>query len=633
MFDRAIETAEAAVRLHPHEPSGHEELIAAYRHYIAWTKPGRALDRLAQLRTPYATYFIGEIHRRGGRLSQADSIYGRLLAQDHSIPDEPILTSRAKVRIQEERYTAADAFIRQAMQFDDLVGARLLHGDFWYVLDDAEREKSRELRAPNEFREFYERLWARRDPTPAAQVNWRLVEHYRRLVVAEREFEFFGSRKRPMGDIVDVEDIVPAYVMEVDVPSWYYDVHGFNDKGLIYIRYGEPDRRIATQPRFAPPPDPGVPVNASWRYSAEGLDFHFVNPNDGGEAYSAYLVAALGECNMSVDRAEWGGFYQQIAPRIGGLKSGRLSGPQSPCGGDADTRSVFDATSALSKLADAGRDAIDTGLTTDRHTWATREVEAFDFPYQVVTFRGPEGRTDVSIYSALPVGWLSQRLQSADIPVEIGFAVHDVSGQSLAENTALRQYPRSEDVTKAAFEEVHFSVPPDSYRVSLHADLLGEPALGGYQIERAFPDYTRMQTMMSDLLVAYDIRPKQGHVAETRRSLQITANPFGRAPVDQPMHVYFEIYNLVLDVDDRAQYKITYGLQPLEKGGGVLGLFRRSRPTLSVTSSFEAETPSPIVFQQVDVSDLPPGEYKLTARVSDDVADTQLERSLEIELY
>jgi hypothetical protein len=139
--------------------------------------------------------------------------------------------------------------------------------------------------------------------------------------------------------------------------------------------------------------------------------------------------------------------------------------------------------------------------------------------------------------------------------------------------------------------------------------------------------------MMSDVVLAYDVRPKTGHVPSARSSLQITANPFNRSALDQPLFVYFELYHLALDQDDRARYRVRYALEPTENEGGLFGLFGRKQPGLSVSASFENETPSPIVYSQVDVGELSAGEYEFTVHVTDETSGKELARQLRVELY
>lgn len=70
--------------------------------------------------------------------------------------------------------------------------------------------------------EAWERFWARRDPTPETPVNENLIEFYRRLRHANRQFQGIG-------------------------PGWR------SDMGRIYIRYGPPDQ-VESQPGSATSP-------------------------------------------------------------------------------------------------------------------------------------------------------------------------------------------------------------------------------------------------------------------------------------------------------------------------------------------------------------------------------------------
>jgi hypothetical protein len=271
------------------------------------------------------------------------------------------------------------------------------------------------------------------------------------------------------------------------------------------------------------------------------------------------------------------------------------------------------------------------GLTTDRHTWATREVQSFDFPFDIITFRGEDGYTSVTAFFALPVGWFSGAVRSDVLPVNVGFALHDSTWVAAAQVTETLHYGATTDSTKAAFEELTVTVPPDSYRVSLHGELVGSDMLGGYQVERTIPDYDRPKALMSDVVLAYDVRPKPGYVPSDRRSLHFTANPFHRFSIEQPIHLYFEVYHLALDEDDMSHYEVTYRIEA-ESRRGILGLLRRDKPALSVSADFEDSTPSPIVFNQIDVSELDSGFYTLVVVVDDILSGSTMERRIPIEL-
>jgi GWxTD domain-containing protein len=114
-------------------------------------------------------------------------------------------------------------------------------------------------RTSGQFRaDYLRRFWTDRDHLELRAEGERLREHYRRLFYARRNF-YLTSLTR-------IYDIVERY------RSGSRD---FDDRGVIYIRHGEPTSRAT----YAAP---GLEPNESWRYARpEGdLIFHFVARQD-----------------------------------------------------------------------------------------------------------------------------------------------------------------------------------------------------------------------------------------------------------------------------------------------------------------------------------------------------------------
>jgi GWxTD domain-containing protein len=121
---------------------------------------------------------------------------------------------------------------------------------------------------------FLHRFWTDRDHVELRREGERLREHYRRLVFARRHFPLTVSR-RFYGRL----DAYRSGNNEVD------------DRGIIYIRHGEPADRLRPFIFRAMP-------NESWRYiRAEGdLLFHFsagYDGNGGGDLYDYRLVQSV----------------------------------------------------------------------------------------------------------------------------------------------------------------------------------------------------------------------------------------------------------------------------------------------------------------------------------------------------
>src|SRR5882724_5993737 len=128
---------------------------------------------------------------------------------------------------------------------------------------------------------YLKQFWSQRDRAELRADGERLREHYRRLFYARKNFQLTSLNRH--------YDIVERY------RSGSRD---FDDRGVIYIRHGEPSSRAT----YAAP---GLEPNESWRYTRpEGdLIFHFVARED---VQDFKLVESLFDVL---------GFSQQIALR------------------------------------------------------------------------------------------------------------------------------------------------------------------------------------------------------------------------------------------------------------------------------------------------------------------------------
>jgi GWxTD domain-containing protein len=105
---------------------------------------------------------------------------------------------------------------------------------------------------------YLRRFWTERDKIELRAEGERLREHYRRLFYARKNFQLTSLNRH--------YDIVERY------RSGSRD---FDDRGIIYIRHGEPSSRAT----YAAP---GLEPNESWRYSRPDGDmiFHFMARED-----------------------------------------------------------------------------------------------------------------------------------------------------------------------------------------------------------------------------------------------------------------------------------------------------------------------------------------------------------------
>jgi GWxTD domain-containing protein len=109
------------------------------------------------------------------------------------------------------------------------------------------------------------RFWQARDQLDLREPGSRLREHMRRVVYAERHFALLTNR-RPY----DWTDVVKT------------GSNRFDDRGVVYIRFGEPDARIATTTY-------GMGPNESWRFRRADGDLLLHFGSRGGGASDTFV--------------------------------------------------------------------------------------------------------------------------------------------------------------------------------------------------------------------------------------------------------------------------------------------------------------------------------------------------------
>jgi hypothetical protein len=172
---------------------------------------------------------------------------------------------------------------------------------------------------------------------------------------------------------------------------------------------------------------------------------------------------------------------------------------------------------------------------------------------------------------------------------------------------------------------VHTLAPGD-FTASVEFETLSGNVEGATQAEIRIPDFDADSLQLSDLVMAYGIEEASSDAPSApnrlhRNGLDIEPAPWAVYAVDQPIYVYFEMYNLQLGAGGATDVEVQVGLVPSDAPGGIPGFFNRlfggEEEGVAVTSSYVGSSIDDGQYVIVDASGQTPGTYELIVRVRD----------------
>jgi len=604
-WSAAIAFAETQVRL---KPDDHKSRVGVFKLYRLFLRNKRRAEVEAYLKShpgEWTNLMLAELYRLLEDYRRADSYYTKLL-------NHPEMTNQTAVRLslvrhfsQQKNLDAASYYFNQALaNLETQMDAQLMFEDAKYIFTDLELQIFEGLKDASLKKEFFLKFWTERDPTPASTMNLRALEHYRRLVFAEKHYWFDQPRSWANN---------PDKMRYLKYPAVYHLNEELNDKGMIYVRHGPPDDYAVT---------PSASVsNESWHYYQRGdreeMIFHFLIDAEMGVGNNWRLAPVITDRRMLEDRSGWDAKLDRLRLASDGL----------------------DESSIVAQIADESKETVYEAMTSDYHTW-DKDIKELPMPYYTASFRGDSSKTQFEVYFGLPIADL--RIPSEDKQtlrnIEYSTGIFDSNWNELY--TDMSEIVPSRDKAGTLDDMyVHrstFGLEAGEYNLSLFSRVKGVPIIGGWKVEAAVPSFSSERLALSDIVLAFDIRPSSGteSIFARRSNLIVVPNPGKVYDLSKPVSLYYEIYNLQA-VDGRTAFEIENKLTLLKKKrSGLSRLFGGDgkKKSLSILDTREGEEANPVEVATFDVSNLDPGQYRLTVRVKDLNAQQELEKSIELTL-
>lgn len=552
--------------------------------------------------TTYA-YALGEIKLQLGRYDEARRIYSDLLLKD---PDDGnVLVQIAFIYWNEERYDLfSDYYLDGLSSHPGPVISSKLTRDCWDILTVAEQKVAEKGTLPLE---WLLKMWKRRDPNPISSINERLVVHYKRLETARGLYT------------------ADTYT-------------GYDDRGSIYVRYGEPDIRYTDQmPGF------DVKANESWSYKMGNTTVSFDFVQEGSyytlvdDLTEAMNLTSLGKTALNVlvemyqNRSHLDGYYQRITNDLLAV----------------DPSSVKNVSSLSSLVPAVTRHNINRTKKREHLPVSTYDfkLEGSDLPFHFdyAWFYNEKEQIRLEFYFALNQAGLRKEPQEKE---ELPVIDQSVLIQTRDYETIVRgsnKIPLNTlNKTNGDFIfQTNVLLTDFSPICTIQLENKSQNQKRLIQFPVSIPPFEEKAFSVSDVQLSADIHAKtelEGRLF-TKKGLYILPYPYTTVRKSQPIYFYFEIYNLNKFDSGMAEYEVELKLFQKQNPRNLVNVLKKINPfqpdeRTSVTTSMLRKSNEEVIadYFALDMSALNRGDYELIIQVTALKSGDMVNRKIEFEL-
>jgi GWxTD domain-containing protein len=486
--------------------------------------------------------------------------------------------------------------------------------------------------APEDLELFLRRFWLEHDPFKTTGGTMRRVEHYRRVWRAM---------------------------------AWYGEViWPFDSRGQVYVRYGEPDWKSSWKKLNSVVPidvqrvqermayqlygsnvgaltffGPVFPIKAertaersfeqSYTYGDNqplttideldiGLEFHKPVTAGSDRSTVGWEVWIYTDIENGLEVVFTDEFY-----------TGNYDFAPTPTPSAADVEEfgmqrLGPMRSIMSRLPTLASGPRIARLSTDMpERYNLAHLEPLEFYYEVLTFRGKNGKADVQLNLGLP---LSSLVVESDgdttVTVERRIALIDessVEAQKLRERLGVAVSGNHVAEGRMAIDRVDLEAEVGTYTLAMQMGRVGTNLLQAYQQEVIVPDYNSGSLILSDLQLANEVvKVKAGESPQfARGSWSIVPSPSRAFNPGDPLFVYFEIYNLKRDEFGNTNYQVGYEVRRGRRKQIQTRAKKKSGESVSVSYEQVGTRETEYDYVELDLMNAKPGRHTIRMVVKD----------------
>jgi len=259
--------------------------------------------------------------------------------------------------------------------------------------------------------------------------------------------------------------------------------------------------------------------------------------------------------------------------------------------------------------------------------------ELFAFNYYTASFRGEDGNTDVEIYYSIPQNYIQYIPDRGRFSAKVrkGFFIfgedwNDVKREIYIDEFSEDTYPDTSHIFHI-LDQKNLEIKPGEYQLAIEIQDESSENTGISREMISVESFETDNLQLSDIVFAAKIDTEITKPEFSSRGLEIIPNPVRIYKTNQPLYVYYEIYNLRLTAPGISNYTVEYKINKYEeKGSPVARLFSGigrligigdEKDEISTSYKYSGYNPTERQYLTINMKDAETGVYQLSLTVSD----------------
>jgi len=567
---------------------------------------------------------LSVLHKALGDLNNAEMILTHVGSENEQEADPLANLELVKISVARGKYSEAIRYYWAGVKaISNQEEFKAYFDEVLILANEQEHEQFAET-GPEEAEKFFRAFWLKRDYELGLSPGMRLVQHYFRINVADSLYRVpFSTRSPAILPIVE-------YFPEESVP--------YDDRGVIFIRHGQPDRIVKHTGE-------GLHPNVTWVYYRNGADLilNFVALRG---AHEFQLVSSLDAAVMNFRGVFTSNTNTPDTPdenfppdaeeafRLRAMKE--LYSSRLEIARGVYFRLLSDPYDPFAHLDEYEKNilSLKRALTTESVVSPYRSrLNSF---YDLVEFRGTDdGMSRLEFFSGIPGSDISYNTEKDGYHYNIAcqLEIYDQHWRRVERFQDLEQYqsiinPRDlMDRLVVGLGKIDLA-PGDYY---YFVKIQNGEAVGNFNGKIHVDSFAGDSLQASQILTARDIFSSPADTSKFKRfNLEVYPHPSRIFHPTEKMYAYQEIYNLTPDEEGKYNYRLTYSITLIKRDRNLFGriydFFRsmvgagsgKEQVVLAVEKKKEP-VDRRMVHEDIaiDISENPDGLYELTIRVED----------------